>query len=419
MNDPNYKTLGGRLPFVFALLITLDFVSPTSSSFTWTGAAFVQADDKSSAVRFRVRETAGIRRFGYPVTLKLSVPPGQLKDSRHARLVNADHKSIPAQFSTIQKHSDESISRLEVDFNLSPGPLETVDLTLEYGDNVTSVEPKQVLTFAETDETFQVSAYTIRKDAKPLISSVRYGREYLQGDGLQVMAWDGDVAYKLESAQRQWTVEKKGPFQVRLRCVGNYSSRSNNEEIPYVLTLEFVSTKSWVGIRHSIPAKSAGPLSLGIAGDFQLTGRLLWDTDVGYWLYGVLESPEQMTFSQKAEGWTCELGKPNAETMYAASAPPKQISRGWGHFQESRENGNVIAFGFSGPSMNADYSYTLAGDGKLRFRMNTVKAISKENTAGELNAFFHFIPVPAQHTARTSPAAMMAPLEVTVLAQQR
>jgi hypothetical protein len=361
-------------------------------------------------IAIKVRETAGIRRFGYPVTAQLSLPQGALRKSENARLVSADGKALPAQFTTMSRHPDGSIARLELDFNLSPGPLETAELKLEYGQGVTALEAKAGLTFAETDEAYRVSAYTIRKDGKPLISSVKYGREYLQPGGLGVVAWIGLEERPLEVEKQNWTIEKRGPFKVQLRCDGTYLGHAGGaDKLPFTLTLEFVSTKSWVGLRHSVKSATAKDrVSLGIVGEFQMEGRLLWDTDVDYWLYGVLEAGEQMTFSQQEDSWLCRLGKGTQPTSYAANTLPHRRAKGWGHFQESRENGNVVAFGFGGPASKGNYWYSADGDGTLRMRCSPTDA-----EHSDLTGFFHFIPVPAQHTARTSPAAMMLPLEVT------
>ena len=371
----------------------------------------VEAQEKSPRhVAIQVRETAGIRRFGYPVTAVIPLPPGAIQTTKQTRLVTAEGKSIAAQTTAIAKHSDGSLQQIEVDFNLSPGPLEVSNLKLEYGAGVAAIEPKQGLTFAESEETFQVSAYTIRKDARPLISSVRYGREYLRPGGLEVVAWRERVELPLHAAKRNWTVEKQGPFQVRLRCDGVYAGQEKGSEVPFSLTLEFVSSKSWIGLRHSLQptAPTNQQVELGIVGDFKLDGRLLWDSDCSYWLYGVLEAGEQMNFAQSGDGWSCKLGKVGQETLYAGNTSENKRARGWGHFQEAGENGNVVAFGFGGSASASEYSFNLSGDGKLLMR-----GTASPSKAAQLDAFFHFIPVPTQHTARTSPAAMMSPLQVT------
>src|SRR6266849_2162625 len=64
-----------------------------------------------------VRETAGIRRFGYPVQAVVPLS-GSLAKARHFQLLEKG-KSLAAQF---QLRGDHSV---DLDFNVSLGPHET------------------------------------------------------------------------------------------------------------------------------------------------------------------------------------------------------------------------------------------------------------------------------------------------------
>jgi hypothetical protein len=367
----------------------------------------VPAQGPLGQVAFEIRETAGLRRFGYPVTAHLTLPAGALRDIQQAHIVNSTGKPIPAQLTAMAKHADGSVRQLEVDLNVSLGPLESIPLRLEYGADVTPTAPKQGLSFAETEDAFRVSAYTIRKDARPLISSIRYGREYLGSAGLNVVLRQGDTESSLSGKDLRWTVEKQGAYQVRLRCDGTWKSDGGGES-PWTVTLEFASSKSWVGISQSVDRATTAhpPMTLGITADLQMSGRLLWDLDVGYWLYGVLEPGENLQFVQ-AESWSCRLGKAEQETEYAKATTANSLAAGWGHFQEARDQGNVIAFGVRNFASGGQHRLELRGDGRWQLQYSP-------STPGptRLSASLHFIPVPLQHTARTSPASMMAPLEV-------
>jgi len=369
------------------------------------------AQDSPQRIPIRVRETVGLRRFGYPVTARVPFPPGALKGEKNARLVNAQGAAVPAQITAVEKYPDSSIKWLEVDFNLSPAPLETREFQLEYGANVTHTPPTRGLTFAETAETFQVSAYTIRKDGNPLVQSVKYGREYLKEGGVNVIVKEGEVTYPLrEATNLRWTVEKQGAFQVRLRCDGVYPARGGKAALPFTLTLEFASTKSWVGITHIVRGAAERQVSLALLSHFHLTGQLLWDMDVGYWLYGTLNPDEQMTFQQTSGSWVCQSGKRGEETPYATSTPSNPHARGWGHFQEAKAGGNVVAFGI------AEFG---RGEYAMVFREGVLELFYEPapQVERQLRVFFHFIPVPLQRTAQTSPAAMMRPLGATCPAE--
>ena len=150
-------------------------------------------------------------------------------------------------------------------------------------------------------------------------------------------------------------MEKRGPLQVRLRCRGVYPATTGLDELPFELVLEFVSSKSWIGITHRIPETSGRHIRLETIADFQLQGQLLWDLDTGYWLYGVLESGESLTFSRTARDWQCELTNNSGTSVYAKSLPENRAARGWGHFQEAQTDGNVVAFGVA-ESESEDFS---------------------------------------------------------------
>lgn len=376
---------------------------------------------------FQIRETAGIRRFSYPASAQFSFAAGELAAPQNARLVSDAGRPLSAQMTTSSCHPDGSVRELEVDFVLSPGPLEVTSLSLEYGPQVLTEAPTQGLAFSETEQHFEVSACTIRRDANPLISSVLYDREYLDEAGITVSVLEGSVVHRLQDAkERVWTVEKRGPVQVRLRCEGIYAAQGTTAELPFVLILELVSTKSWIGITHSIPALSGRTVTQQTSADFRMSGQLLWDLDVGYWLYGVIDPTDELLVSQKNEDWECRLIQSGRESVYAASVPGRTAFHGWGHFQEARSAGNVVAFGVtSRPTDSLAASRVLGADPRKteerlteQFNMSMdsrglMQIQTESGNAGNATqqVFMHFVPVPLQHTARTSPPSMMIPLQ--------
>jgi hypothetical protein len=367
------------------------------------------AQETLDRLTLTVRETAGIRRFGYPATMTATLPEASLTDVRHARLIELpDGNAVPSQMTVNSRHADGSIENLEIDVIQSPGPLETMQFQLETGSDVTAVPAQSGLELSETDEFYQVSAYRIPKDLRSLVQQVNYRRDYLRGDGLRVAAMEGNVIHDPAAAREiVWTVEKRGPLQVRLRCRGVYPATNGLDELPFELVLEFVSSKSWIGITHRIPKTAGRHVRFETIADFQLQGQLLWDFDTGYWLYGVLESGESLTFSRTAGDWQCELTNNSGTSIYAKSLPENRAARGWGHFQEAQTDGNVVAFGVAETDSDDSLAITMASNGTLT--ASSVPRIGAESIQQRL--FFHFVPVPLQHTARTSPPSMMRPLE--------
>src|SRR5437763_14899201 len=81
------------------------------------------APNDPARVPITVRETAGLRRFGFPVTAAVPFPRGTFTDARHARLVDAQGKEVPAQITvTAQWPDDRSLQWVDVDFHPSPAP---------------------------------------------------------------------------------------------------------------------------------------------------------------------------------------------------------------------------------------------------------------------------------------------------------
>ena len=55
----------------------------------------------AQTITFTVSETEGLRRFGYPVTVSLESIEGMIADAEKVRLITADGKEMPAQFTAM------------------------------------------------------------------------------------------------------------------------------------------------------------------------------------------------------------------------------------------------------------------------------------------------------------------------------
>ena len=89
--------------------------------------------------QIEVIETAGIRRTEYPVTARVELPRGALRDASNARLKLTE--DVIAQFAAETAWDDGSVRALSVDFNVSLGPAERRRYTLEFGPDVKSAAP--------------------------------------------------------------------------------------------------------------------------------------------------------------------------------------------------------------------------------------------------------------------------------------
>lgn len=57
----------------------------------------------AQTITFTMSETAGFRRFGYPVTASVESAAGMLRDTVKACLIAADGKEVPAQFTAMSR----------------------------------------------------------------------------------------------------------------------------------------------------------------------------------------------------------------------------------------------------------------------------------------------------------------------------
>ena len=323
----------------------------------------------AQSMAFTVSETAGLRRFGYPVTASLESAAGVITDTEQLRLLAADGKEVAAQFTAMSKWTDGSVRGLDVDFSPSPGPRETLTYRVEIGK-----EPSQPLraglSVAETAEEIVVASaairHRIRRDGKPLLASIAFGEnEFIGADGILTTLQPGNVE-----------IVKRGPFNVTLK-LGS-------------VQLEYVNTKSWVKItQHADDERE-----LAVDAHFNLTKLpLLWDFGVGSWLYGNMSKPGQtLTLQHRNATWDI-LTAPDS---VFATAPTFD---GCGHLADAER---VAAFGIAKAAN--DTQMKLTADGRIHIAAKR----------RELTVYFHVVGQPIPVTAVTSPQAMIAPLKVVV-----
>ena len=339
-----------------------------------TALAACTATVLAAPISFTVRETAGLRRFGYPVTASLELPRGTFAGVDSARLLDAAGKELPAQFTAMSKWPDDSVRGLDVDFTSSIGPMEVQSYRVESGGAAGRPGGRGLAvteTAGEITVASSVIAHKIRRDGKPLLTSIINGKtEYLAADG---------ITTTLASGQAE--VLKRGPFNVTLRLGP--------------VMLEFVSSKSWV----KIVQRAAAPADLAVHAHFSMPEPpVLWDFGVESWLYGSLRQPaETVLLRQHQSGWRVFTGAAEPSSAYASG----RRCEGWGHLADKQR---VVAFGMADFAVGGEPTFRLGADGRFR-------AAARRT---ELTVYFHVVGQPVQVTALTSPPSMLSPLVLTV-----
>ena len=172
--------------------------------------------------QIEVSETAGIRRTEYPVTARVELPRGALRDASNARLKLTE--DVIAQFAAETAWDDGSVRALSVDFNVSLGPAERRLYTLEFGPDVKSTAPAgRGLSVTEEADGIQVGSIRFGRSGSPLVLGANYVKMNFIGtgrNGISVTDAAG-TQHDLSSAQDvKLDIVKRGPLKVVLRYTG-------------------------------------------------------------------------------------------------------------------------------------------------------------------------------------------------------
>jgi hypothetical protein len=206
--------------------------------------AWQRARAAESLLHLCVVETAGLRRFGYPVhTILPGIEPGP------NFCLRTDDKPVPAQFRSIV--GVDGRPAVALDFNVSLGPLETVFLDVAYGEDIPpGPEPERGLRVEKTEKVFCVSGtgltYEVPVDLVGFLGRVGEGsREYLRGGspGFWLQTRGGQDERK--APPLQGTISRQGPLVVGLKFQGDWPL-DGGRMAPVVVGLTVPSSKSWV-----------------------------------------------------------------------------------------------------------------------------------------------------------------------------
>jgi hypothetical protein len=256
------------------------------------------------AVGLVLRETAGLRRFGFPVHALL---PGDLP-GRNARLLR-EGRPVDAQFRRVA--GADGRPALALDFVSGVGPLETERYVVEVGDGVEpGPEPKRAVRVEREGEAFRVTAggsltYTVGDRLPGPVSGVENARfSYVvpSSGGFSIRhrddppgrwracTWGRDPQGRPSPA----SATRQGPFAASLHFEGNVDLPGAGPSATSA-DLTFPSSKSWVETAWRLE----DPLGVvaGMRVELQLKvepAPTLVDFGAADTVYGVLRDRERM-----------------------------------------------------------------------------------------------------------------------------
>jgi hypothetical protein len=378
--------------------------------------ALTRAQTGVSNRQIDVNETTGIRRTEYPVTARVELPRGSLRDASNARLKLTE--DVIAQFTAETTWDDGSVRALSVDFNVSLGPAERRRYVLEFGADVKSAAPAgRGLSVTEDADAIQVGNIRFGRTGSPLVLAANYVKMNFIGtgrNGISVTDTNGPP-HNLSSAQDlKLDVVKRGPLRVALRYAGRLSL-DQAAAAPFVITMEMPNSKSW--LKTSAVVQDPSRRIRALAFDSPLAfGALPWTWDVGTENgtcgafrnatdTAVLLPDGQSERTRRLDGPHWQRG--GALGDYESS-PTGRAASGWGHLLDAR---GAVAFGVADFAREQGaYRIALSGSGQTSFSFEP----SRQATEHRITVYQHFVSTPVPIGAATSPTAMLSPLKVEI-----
>jgi hypothetical protein len=373
--------------------------------------------------RLKLSETAGLRRFGYPV---FAILPDVHTDTRFR--LTREGRAIPAQFRKVKWEGRE---RVALEFVASPGPMESQTYVVAFGDSVeTGPEPRQGMSVKSVENDFVVEhgsslKFVVPRDLRGFLKTVSGGkREYLQAasEGLAIHLQDGrSLRLGVKGSDElpmRGTIDRQGPLAIGLR----FDSTEKDGIKPRVATsleLSFPSSKSWVETQWTVEDPEG--LVSGLSVDLRLavTGEpTLVDLGADSTVYGTIRAQERMSLSARPGGgppgpsqrWIVMKGGPDRREPLAVMSRPNLAAEGWAHVMDSTR---CTALAVAEFGRGTDDSIDVAAEGRIYLARNFNDPEGNPTKGRKLLRFwFHFVPMPVQVGAATSPQAMLAPLQV-------
>jgi hypothetical protein len=377
-------------------------------------------DDMVSVATIIVNETAGIRRFNYPLQTALSLPQGWLHHLEEIELRQSTGELIPVQVDAREWWDDGSARTLRLHYPLSMGPLEQKLLQVHVshgGGQRASVA--NAIEWTADEHGFNAAGRRFivaldRRSSGLFHSVLDNGKEFMSegSQGLGIVTSDGRrllASEHIASAE----LREAGPLAGEMRFRGTYSivgdaSRSS----PFTTHMRFTLFKSWVEVTHVIQAPPGMIEEVFAHTCFQVGApRLLYDIGVGGGgTYGKIEAGEKVIYRAENEPfqsrWTLSTLRDHEARVDVVGIQPiaAPSQREWLHWIDC---GKSLALVTDNAWFSRGMAYEIDRSGDLTVRF--LPALEEYPTTLTFKLWYHFLDEVPHIGAATSPQSIIRP----------
>jgi hypothetical protein len=214
-------------------------------------------------------------------------------------------------------------------------------------------------------------------------------------------------------------ITRQGPFAAALHYEGT-ADPADAQPLATRLDLTFPSSKSWVEMAWRVEDPQGIVAGLRFETRLKLEGGpTLVDLGAAATVYGVLRGREWMgLIAGSAPGmadlgrpWIVRKGAPETPSTFAeAPRPDAAPAEGWAHIMDATHCTALAVANFGRASQDR---IEIDADGRVRVaREFAGNGASPTPGRKSLTCWLHFVSMPVQVGAATSPQAMLAPLEI-------
>jgi fermentation-respiration switch protein FrsA (DUF1100 family) len=423
--EPVFRQAGARIMPIFRYPDCQHDFPPAAREevYAWFDKILKPAPKQSKTAAARrwqitVSETAGLRRFGYPVKARL-VLPADCPSTSGFRLLD-DKKPVVATFRRFPS-GEANRERLEVDFAVQLAPSESRTFALEAGEFSSGPSPKSGLKVERNGDDIVVRhgeqlKFVVPGNLEGFLKEVRGGQLTYLAPGSPGLWWKtengerhplgGPGAHppKIVSGLFSSLLQFSGPISVK-------GAKSGRWEV----NLNFVASKSWVECDvRVVDVPDRGKLGL----DLNLLLHkppVLVDLGAGSVVYAALKPGQEIrmtantaNFIPSLSWWEVDWKNAGVWEPFArpGKAVPSQRAEGWAHVMDDRACTALAIANLDQP----DRPTTIAIDSEAKLHLTR----SVGGAEKSLHFWLHFVDMPVHMGAVTSPQSMLAPLEVSV-----